>query len=133
MFVSVYRCTSSGAEGAPAGVGEADRPVAVREEDHLEVAEVRVACGRLAAHVGRDARDDQRVDPEVAKQELEVGGEEGAVATLLEDVVGVGDVDLRVQLDTFGARLQRLPFGGQRVDVLDGPEVTAIGCGARGP
>ena len=33
----------------------------------------------------------------------------------------------------FGAGLERPPFGGQWVDVLDGPEVAAIGCGGRGP
>lgn len=71
--------------------------------DHDVVAEaVGVGGGVAHAHVGVEARHDDRLHAELAQQDVEVGLEEAAVAALRHHVVGLGELELGDDLGAGG-------------------------------
>ena len=90
------------------------RADAVGQHDAFVAAVVRLAHRRVHAHLGGDAADDQRLDAAVVQDEVEVGGEERALA-------GLVDHDL--------ARLRR-ELGHDVVAVLAAHQDAPIGPGS---
>ncbi len=68
--------------GVIAGVG---RAAAVFEDQAFEAAVIGLAHGGVDADVGRDAGQNEVVDPARAQDEFEVGGAERALAGLVDD------------------------------------------------
>ena len=90
--------------------------VAVGDHDGFEVPHHGVARGRLAAHIGDGAGDQERVEPAGAQHLFDIRRtlDEGAVAVLLDDQV------LRLDLEV-GKQLIALAAGESELGALRAP------------
>lgn len=56
-------------------------PCTILSNGHLIVVFVRIHCPMVNAHIGEGATNQQRVHPQAAQKQIEICGEEAAVAT----------------------------------------------------